>query len=439
MRLQLETYQEDMRDFLLANPIAYCMVGLGLGKTASTLMALNELFADGAIRSALIVAPLRVARLTWPNEIRKWEQFRWMDVEQLKGDPKTKAQIYCINYEQLPNLTTTSFADVVVLDEITRAKNHKSSRIKHLREHLRDRQWKWGLTGTPRPNSLLEIFGQIRVLDSGKRLGAAYTGFRDRFFYPTDYMRYNWELRPDAEKEIYGRIADISLTLRSEDHLDIPETEVIDSVVKLDVKSQKLYREMEREYLTYVNGSEVVAANAAVMVNKLLQICGGAVYQADRTVSRIHEHKIVRLKEIIKEAKEPVIVACQYQHETDRICDLVKGATKVSDVKGNLEDEWNQGRIPVLVSHPASLGHGLNLQQGGRTIIWFSPTWSRELYDQFNARVARKGQDRVPRIYRILVSDTIDDVVVETLRERGDEQSAMLRIMKNYQAMRGKP
>ena len=434
MILSLEPYQLMMRDFLTSSPRAYCTVGLGLGKTATTLSALNELFRDGAIRSALIVAPLRVARITWPNEVRKWDQFQWMDVEHLMdGEPKNDAQLYLINYERLQKLTTLDFCDVVVFDEITRAKNHASRRIKALHPLLKKRHRRWGLTGTPRPNSIMELFGQIRLLDDGERLGSKYHSFRDRYFYPTDYMRYNWEPRPGSEELIYSKIQDITLTLRSSDYLDVADTEVIDVPVSMSDSAWKVYSRLEKEFIAVIKGRDITAANAAVLVNKLLQVCSGAIYAEDRSVQVVHEDKILELKVLLKSLNEPALIACSYIHEAKRICNLIPGAVHSTQVKGNLEDEWNSGRIKYLVADPRSLGHGLNLQQGGRNVIWFSPTWSRELYDQFNARVARKGQQQVPRVYRLLVPATMDDVVVESLREKGDGQAAMLRIMSSYQ------
>jgi len=433
MILSLEPYQMVMRDFLLTHPLSYNTVGLGLGKTATTLSALNELFLDGDIRSALVVAPLRVARITWPNEIEKWEQFQWMEVEHLRGnEPSGKAQIYLINYERLHQLTSLSFCDVVIFDEITRAKNHASKRIKAFRPLLKKRHRRWGLTGTPRPNSILELFAQIRLLDDGDRLGLKFDLFKERYCYPTDYMRYNWVPRPGAEEQIYSKIQDITLTLRSSDYLDVADMEVTDVFVPLENRARSVYRKLEKEFLAQIDRRDVVAVNAAVLVNKLLQVCSGAIYAEDRSVVGIHEDRIIALKTLIRRLSEPVIVGCQFRHEAKRICNLIPGATHVSEVKGDLEKEWNSGKIKILVADPRSLGHGLNLQQGGRDIIWFSPTWSRELYDQFNARVARKGQEKIPRIHRLLSPQTIDDVVIESLRERGDEQNAMMRIMSNY-------
>ena len=435
MKLTLEPYQQVMRDHLLAHDRAYACVGLGLGKTATTLSALNTLFQDGEIESVLIVAPKRVARMTWPNELAKWDEFRWMKIEHLTGrEPSGKAQIYLINYDRLGQLSDLSFCDVVVFDEITKAKNPQSKRINAIRPLFRHHR-RWGLTGTPRPNSLMELFGQVRLLDDGKRLGRAFTAFRDQHFYPTDYMRYNWAPKAGAENQVYAKISDITLTLRSSDYLPVPDAILEDVELALPPAAQDAYDELEREFLVLTKDGEVVARNAAVLAGKLHQMAGGIVYNDDQTLSPLHNVKIGALAGIAGELKEPVLVACNYVHERERVVAAIPGAIDAAKFKGDIEKAWNSKKIPMLVADPRSLGHGLNLQEGGRTVIWYSPTWSRELYDQFNARVARKGQGQQPLIYRILAKGTIDEAIVETLRERGDAQNAMLRVMSNYRKL----
>jgi SNF2 family DNA or RNA helicase len=430
MKLKLEPYQEAMRDYLLGHPRSYCCVGLGLGKTAATLSALNDLLVDGAIRSALVVAPLRVAQLTWPNEVEKWDEFNWMEVENLRGKkPSGKAQIYTINYERLKDLKSLDFCDVVVFDEITRAKNPQSKRIKGIRALFRNHQ-RWGLTGTPRPNSLLELFGQIRLLDDGERLFPTFSRYRDAYFYPTDYMRYNWVPKKGVEGKIYQAISDITIAQLSSEYLEIPDTVVED--IEIALPTRQLYDELEKEFLAIAGKTEIVALNAAVLVGKLLQVCSGAIYSGTREVEVLHPAKLDALAKLLKRLDEPALIACQFIHERERICRTIKGAVDASTFQGDIEKAWNQGKIRYLVADPRSLGHGLNLQQGGRTVIWFSPIYSRELYDQFNARVARKGQTQPPLIYRLICTGTIDDVVVETLRNRGEDQNIMLQIMANY-------
>lgn len=435
MKFVPESYQQRMIDFMVEHERAAMFVSPGLGKTAATLDALRRLMADGAVQSALVVAPLRVARLTWPNEIAKWDNFRWMRIEHLQGQkPSGKAHLYLINYERLQNLQNLSFCDAVVFDELTRAKNHQSKRIRHLAKLLGSHR-RIGLTGTPRPNSLLELFAQIRLLDDGVRLGRSFDNFKRTWFAPTDYMEYNWVPRQGSEEAIYRKIEDLQLTLRASDYSDVPDTVVEDHEVPLPPEAQDAYKELEKQLLLRVKEGDVVAANAAVLVNKLLQITGGTAYTDDRQVTYLHDAKIDALKRLLKRTDENVIVACNYIHERERICREV-GATNASEFQGDIEEAWNNGKIRVLVADPRSLGHGLNLQRGGRTIVWFSPTWSRELYDQFNARVARKGQGETPIVHRLLCPGTIDDVVAETLRQRGDSQSEMLAILHNLQSLR---
>lgn len=433
MIFKAEPYQDIMIKHLLDRERALEIVGLGLGKTVSTLAALNELFLDGAIRSALVVAPLRVANMTWPNEVRKWDFSRWMRVESLRGrSPSGKAQLYTINYESLPRLTDLSFCDVAIFDEITRAKNPKSERIKALVPLLKHHR-RWGLTGTPRPNSLLELFAQVRLLDDGQRLGKSFHQFQRTWFHPTDYLEYNWEPNPGAEERIYEKIHDLALTLRASDYSDQPDTVVEDVEIALPEQARDMYKELEKELLVACGDEgDVVAQNAAALVNKLLQIAGGTVYNETRGAIQVHDGKIKALKRLLVEiGDENTIIFTNYIHERERVCAAI-GGTDAAKFRGDIEDAWNSGSIKHLVADPRSLGHGLNLQKGGRNVVWFSPTWSREYYDQANARVARKGQTEIPRVYRLLCSGTMDDVVVEVLREKDLGQKAMLEILTNF-------
>lgn len=432
-----EPYMVRMREHLLARNQAALFAAPGLGKTASTLDALTRSFQDGDCKAALVVAPLRVARLTWPNEIEKWGNFKWLRTEQLRGQrPSGKAHVYLLNYERLQEITDTRFFSHIIFDELTRAKNPASIRIKALRERLDETHHRWGLTGTPRPNSLLELFAQVRLLDEGKRLGRSFSQFRQTYFTPLDYMEYNWVPKPGAEEKIYEKISDLVLTLRSADYLGIPDTFVEDIEISLPKDVHAVYRQLERELLVQLAGGDVVAPQAAILVNKLLQISGGTVYSETRDVLQIHPGKISALKRLLVDlAGERTIIATNYIHERERVVASVAGAVDASRFKGDIEDAWNSGKIQHLVADPRSLGHGLNLQGGGRTVIWFSPTWSRELYDQLNARVARKGQKEETRIYRIICTGTIDEAVIETLRERGQGQDTMMSVLTNWQKL----
>lgn len=467
--------QQLIHDHFLANDRAGAFAGIGLSKTASTLWAFKDLLCDGASKAMLVVAPLRVANLTWPNEIEKWDFSKHLKVERLRdnGDkPSGKAHIYLTNYSRLlktvrtgtapnyeyqtrPRLSDLSFCDTVVFDEITRAKNPQSAEIAAIRPLLNGHR-RWGLTGTPRPNSILELFAQVRLLDDGKRLGPSFDLFRKTWCEPEDWNEYKWLPKADSEKRIYEKIHDLVITLKSSDYLNIPDTVVEDVEVALPKAAHAIYRELERELLVlidcsdvrrgselvfgdrslFVDTREVVALNAAVLVNKLLQVCGGAVYATkddQRSVVDIHAAKIGALKRLLLDRPaERAIIACNYIHERDRVCAAIPGAVDAHKFKGDLEDAWNSGKIPHLVCDPRGLGHGLNLQKGGRWTIWLSPCWSRELYDQLNGRTARKGQEQAPLVSRILCPGTMDDVVVETLRTRGDAQSEMMNVLSNF-------
>lgn len=374
--------------------------------------------------------------MTWPNEINKWDEFRSLKFEHLRRTndrPSGKAHIYLTNYERLGNIRDLSAIDVVVFDELTKAKNPSSTRIKAFRPLLEHRHWRWGLTGTPRPNSLLELFAQIRLLDDGQRLGPSFSAFRQRYF-ESDYMGYTWTPREGSAEAIYEKIRDLTITMRSSDYLNVPDTIVEDIEVTLPDKARKIYKEVEKELLAVIDGREIIAVNAAVLVGKLLQICTGACYDLDRKTVDIHDAKIEALDDLVAKLHkqgENVLIACNHIHERERVCKAL-GAVDAHTYEGNLELDWNVGRIQDLVADPRGLGHGLNLQGGGRTVVWFSPTYSRELYDQFNGRVARKGQEEQPQVFRLVCRDTIEEAVLETLRVRGDEQSAMLALLSNF-------
>lgn len=453
MHFDLLPYQRLMHDHLVAHDRAGLFAGIGLSKTATGIEAFRTHLADGYVKRALVVGPLRVANLTWPNELRKWDQFHGITFEHLRntGDkPTGKAQICFTNYERLQRIPDLAGIDLVIFDELTKAKNPSSERINSLRPLLTSNILRWGFTGTPRPNSLLELFAQIRLLDDGKRLSPSFSHFQKTYFEPEDYNEYKWLPKPESERKIYEKIHDLVITLKSSDYLDIPDTVVEDIEVPLSKDAHGIYRELERELLAMVgDGSEfIVAVNAAVLVNKLLQVCSGAVYITDdpadaagqivgyaaqkRRVSHLHDNKLNALKRLLVDTKESALIACNFIHERDRICAAIPGAVDAHKFDGDIEDAWNSGSIKYLIADPRGLGHGLNLQQGGRDVVWFSPCHSRELYDQLNGRLARKGQDRVPRVFRLTSPGTMDDCVLETLRMRGDAQSTMMDILTNF-------
>lgn len=453
-----EVYQEFAIDHLLENKQAALFAGLGLGKTACTLAAVQSLFDDLAIRAVLVVAPMRVCNLTWPNEVAKWTQFKWMRVANLRTKEgrdayrRRLAQIYVINYEMLPAFChktlvpevrrygNTAF-DVLIWDELSKAKNHSGVRVNAMRKFWQRIERHWGLTGTPAPNSQLDLFAQIRLLDGGQRLGQSFYAFRQCYFYAADLENRHWFIRSHERMKLEAKIADIALVLKSSDWLNIPDTVVEDIDVPLPQKARDIYKKFARELYILIEQDEIEAVNAAVLVNKLLQITSGAVYDAERKVVPLHDAKLDALAALRKRTVGPLMVTYQYQHERDRIARRFPDAVLFSDAKSHRQQDelakrWNAKEIPLMVVSPQSVGHGLNLQEGGCEICWFSTTWSRELYDQMNARVARKGQTEVPRVYRLVSPQTMDDAVVEALKSKGDQQSLLLDTIANFRKLK---
>ncbi len=431
---------------------AALFVGCGLGKTAAVLHRLSEMFDDGACRGALVVAPMRVANLTWPAEVAKWDGTRHLRVANLRTKAGVEAfrrggaELYVTNYERLPHLRELLMelrgdapVDTVVWDELTKAKNHNSKRVNGVRKWVRKACTRhWGLTGTPAPNSLLELFAQVRLLDGGKRLGPEFCAHRDAFFEAADWNEYRWVPQEGARERIYRQIGGMALTLKSSDWLDIPDVVPEDVDVVLPREARKQYDEMERELIIYLEGGEVVVANnAAVLVGKLLQITSGAVYDEERRTHVIHDAKVRALGELLERIgpREQVLVFYQYEHELERIQRAFPHVVAFREAdterrQQHLIAAWDAGLVGVMAAHPASMAHGLNLQAGGSTVVYFTIPWSPEIYEQAYRRVARRGQGAVTRIYRLITQGTMDEVVAEALRSKEDEQTALLDALR---------
>lgn len=462
MKFVPDHHHELAIDWLTSRPLAALWMGMGLGKTVSTLTAFQGVQVMHGIRAMLVVAPLRVCNLTWPNEIEKWDHTCSLRVANLRTKAGWKmllegsAEIYLINYESLPRLCSAFLArargvlpfQLVVFDESTMAKNPSSKRINGFRKYLDPIKYRWELTGTPNPNDLREIFAQIRLLDDGKRLGRSAAMFRDTYFHPTDYMEYNWVINgPEAEAAIYKKVSDIALTLETKDYADFAEPVVEDVECPFPDEAKEQYAELERELLLSMGNGEapVIAPNAAVLAGKLHQLTGGAVYREDKSVVELSTTKIDTLKVLIKrlkktDPKRTFLIACNYQHEQARLAQALPNSIRFADAASSAEQErifhkWNQGAVEQLIVHPKSAGHGLNLQDGGYTVIWYSLPWSRELYDQLIARLCRRGQKKVVEVYRLLCSGTIDDAVAETLRQREEGQKALFNALKNLRRL----
>lgn len=440
---------------LLKHDRAALFAKMGKGKTVITLSAFDALRTMGEAKSMLVVAPRRVADLTWSNEVEKWDHTKHLKVANLRTKAGWKtleqggADIYTINYEALPKIcerlkVNPHLFDTIVFDELTKLKNPKGKRAKELRRYLGHINRRWGLTGTPKPNSSMELFGQMLMLDDGKRLGVSFDHYKRTYFYPTDYMEYEWEPFEGAEEKIYSRIADIALVLMDKDDSDAPDPVIHDVPVHLPTEAKAHYDALEKLMVLMLEEGSTVAQSAGVLVNKMLQVTGGAVYKTvdgapSRDVLYIHDAKIKALVTLASNKKhQPMLIACNYQHEQERILKALPGARawpkEDKDQKQFLKD-WSAKKIPFIVANPASIGHGLNLQDGGHHIVWFSVPWSRELYDQLIARLVRRGQTEVTQVYRLLCPDTIDDAVAETLRQRDLGQRALLDTLHNYRLM----
>lgn len=428
---------------------------MGLGKTISTLTALNKLmYEELEISSALVVGPKRVIENVWTDEIQKWSHINHLTTSLIVGSKKErisalkkKADIYLISRDNIAWLcgefggSSLPF-DMLVLDELSSFKNPKSVRFKALRAVQPSFKRIVGLTGTPAPNSLIDLWSQMYLLDRGERLGKYITRFREDYFRPglsNGNVVYKYNLQKGGEEMIHEKIKDICISMKTEDYLDLPER--IDNIieVKFTKDLQKKYNDFEKEkVLELFSGKEdneneetISAVNAAALSNKLLQFANGAVYDEDRKVHVVHDMKIDVVKELVEDLNgEPVLIAWAYRHDLDR---LKKALAKYDPVelkdKGAL-DKWNRGEVKVMLTHPASGGHGLNLQRGGNHVIWFGQTWSLELEQQFNARLHRQGQTKNVIIHKIVASKTIDVDVIAAQESKGLKQNSLMDAVK---------
>lgn len=418
----------------------------GTGKTAATLEVIATLLADHEIKGVLLIAPLRVTLLTWPAEAAKYDQFRWMRVVNLRHPEgkaawaRGEADIYLLNPEMLPAFCSQPWGifkrkeipvDMLVIDELSRFKAPSGKRARALAPYRQFFKRHVGLTGSPAANGLLDLFAPVRIIDGGERLGSSFTQFRERYF-TSDWNGWKWTLRESAKENIERKIADITITQRREDWLHLPPTSTEDVEVSMGTELRKQYTKFQKELLLQLQRGEIVALNAASLVQKLLQFTSGAIYDEDRTVHVIHSAKIDALVKLVKQIKAPVLVATAFIHERERILKAVKGAEEFSE--GRLE-AWNRGEIPCWVADPRAIGHGLNLQAGSCNIIWFSLTYSRELFDQMCCRLIRTGQDKPTTIWRLMIPFTVDDAVAEALRIKGEGQDALMSTLQNLETL----
>jgi SNF2 family DNA or RNA helicase len=451
------SYQLQAINLMCSKPGAGLFLDPGMGKTSSTLATATILQKHGEMRAMLVIAPIRPARNVWPAEIQKWTDFAHLRVSLVLGTEKQRlaalaadADIYVINPENVDWLAdqvilkrTPIKPDVLVVDESTKFKSGKSKRFKALKALLQFFRRRYILTGTPAPQSLEDLWSQTAILDGGSRLGRSLTQFREQYFneYPQRGGYSLWEPKEGADTAIFTRIADVALRLSAKDHLDMPELIENKIVVTLPTGAMKAYRELERSLVTQVKGGTITAANAAAASMKLRQTVNGAVYDEDHIVHPVHEVKLEALRDLIEEQSgQPLLVAVAFQHDADRIREFLHdktipylGGGMSSNYADAVIEAWNAGELPVVLAHPASVAHGLNLQSGGNSICWFSLTWSLEDFIQFNARVWRQGQaSRTVVIHYILAQDTIDEYVLESLTRKDARQISLFNILTAY-------
>lgn len=442
MKFSPYPYQKKSIDWILEHDRCGLLLDMGLGKTVCTLTAIEDLIYNRfEVSKVLIIAPIRVALSTWSSEIEKWDNIAHIRYSIAVGTPAQRmkaleqdADIYIINRENVVWLIENHHwnFDMCVIDELSSFKNNQSKRFKSLRKRIARCGRVVGLTGTPAPNSLMDLWPQLYLLDQGKRLGKTISQYRNRYFKPgrsNGYVVYDYTPLPEAEKEIYDRISDICISMKKEDYLEMPE-KVFNTVdIELDKKSLKYYKQLERNAIIELGDDDaVLASNAASACNKLQQIANGAVYTEDRSAIRIHNAKLEALEELIESANgQPVIVFYQFKHDQERI----KERFETRELKSDQDvKDWNDKRIPILLAHPASIGHGLNLQHGGHIIIWFGLTWSLELYLQANDRLYRQGQEKTVMIYHIVAKDTVDERIVKALSNKEKGQDALMDYVK---------
>ena len=449
MEFKPHDYQKYATEFIESHPIAAVILQMGLGKTVCTLTAIEHLIYDTfEVSKVLIVAPLRVAKVTWSDEIDKWDHLSHLTYSVAVGSEKErlsalkkKADLYMINRENLQWLIEKSGLpfdyDMVVLDELSSFKSWQSKRFRAFMKVRPKVQRVVGLTGTPSSNGLMDLFAEFKCLDMGERLGRFITQYRNAFFIP-DRMNgqvvYSYKLRPFAEEEIYRRIGDITISMKALDHLKMPELIENRYPVYMDDGEKQQYESMKKNLiLPYLENEAITAANAAALSGKLCQMANGAVYSDEGSVAHIHDRKLDALEDIIEAAQGPILLCYWFKHDLERITrklDELKVEYARISSDGSIR-MWNEGKFQVGLIHPASAGHGLNLQAGGNHIVWFGLTWSLELLEQTNARLWRQGQRAETVVVQYLVTaGTIDERILDAISKKEQDQNALIDAVK---------
>lgn len=443
MRYVAHNYQNYAKNFILAHKVSALFLDCGLGKTITTLTAINELMYDSfEISKVLIIAPLRVAQSTWKDEIKKWDHLNLLRYSIAVGDEKERlkalkqtSDIYIINRENVDWLVTKSGIDfnfdMLIIDELSSFKSHTSKRFKSLLKIRPYFERVVGLTGTPSSNGLMDLWAEFRVLDLGERLGRYITHYRNEYFLPdkrNGAVIFSYKPQPNAEERIYRRLADMTISMKSTEYLKMPELILNELEINLGEEDQIKYKKFKKEMVMTIQEKEIDAINAASLSNKLIQLANGSIYDEAKNFYEVHNKKLDKLEEIIESANgKPVLVAYWFKADKERI----EKRFKVREIK-TADDikQWNMGMINLALIHPASAGHGLNLQSGGSTLVWFSLTWSLELYQQTNARLYRQGQKDTVVIHHLITKNTIDEDIMKSLKRKDKTQEALMRAVK---------
>ena len=443
MKYKPHSYQEYAIRYIETHPISALLIDMGLGKTSITLTAIRNLLFDSfEVCKVLVIAPLRVAKNTWTDEIKNWEHLSTLTYSLIVGNENErlsalneKADIYIINRENVDWLVNKSGYkfdfDMVVIDELSSFKNHQSKRFKSLMKVRPLVKRIVGLTGTPSSNGLMDLFAEFKILDMGKRLGYFIGQYRNTYFKP-DKMNgpivYSYKPLPNAENAIYEKISDITVSMKANEYLKMPELLTSNYVVELSNSEKNQYDEMKKSLVLEITDGEITASNAASLSNKLCQLSNGAIYDDEQNIVEIHDRKLEALEDIIESMNgKPLLIAYWYRHDLERI----KSRFSVREIKTSEDiSDWNDGKIPVALIHPASAGHGLNLQSGGSTLVWFGLTWSLELYQQTNARLYRQGQKNTVVIQHIIAKGTIDEQILKALQRKDKTQSDLIDAVK---------
>ena len=453
MKFTPHEYQKYCIEYIKAHNVSALFLDMGLGKTVTTLTALRDMMLDDvSVSKVLVIAPLRVARDTWPTEVEKWDHLSDLDVSIIVGTAKERtaalnhsAMIYVVNRENVKwlveyyekNGLRWDF-DCIVIDELSSFKNYQSQRFKWLRK-VRPFVRRWiGLTGTPTSNGLMDLWAEIGILDGGERLGRFIGRYRDAYFKPGSMnpstgVVFSYIPRPGAEEQIYDRISDMTISMKALDYLDMPECVYVDHKVEMSEPERKLYDQLKKDLIIPLEDGDIDAANAASLSNKLLQMSNGAVYDENGEARPIHKRKLEMLEDLIEAANgQPVLIVYWFKHDRQRVMEhLTAAGYSPRDIRESQDiKDWNAGNIPVALIHPAGAGHGLNIQEGGHILIWFGLTWSLELYQQTNARLWRQGQKQTVTIHHIITANTVDEDVLAALASKDVTQEKLIAAVK---------